>query len=452
MSLFLKIFLWFWLATALIVGAVTLVNWSTQSEPLVRQWQTFVGDAVTSNSQTAVQIYENEGITGLNMYLNRISQQQRVNSVGFFDDKKNLIAGNLKLDETQDLFQKALESNQPVFSRLPDKTFAATQAPLKNGVSYIYILELKRYQEPPFFTNRLIFQILAVVLTGGLVCYALAVYLTSPISKLRLATQKIAQGDLQTRVGKKVGKRHDELSDLAKDFDEMAERIEALVTAEKRLTQDISHELRSPLARLNVALELARAKSNDETKSLIERIELESNRLNEMLSRLLTLSKLESGSGDFEKMEVNLTKLFDQVVSDANFEAEAKGKSVKVLHRDAVKVFGNESLLRSAIENVLRNAVKYTKDNTGVEVALEKNGKTVIVSVKDYGSGVPDDELEKLFKPFYRLQTARDRKTGGIGLGLAIAERAVNVHSGKIKARNTSDGLYVEIELPMLRN
>ncbi len=450
MSLFLKIFLWFWLAMALIVGAVTLVNWSTQSEPLARQWQTFVGEAVTSNSQTSVQIFENEGIAGLNTYLNRLNQAQRVNSVGFFDDKQNLIAGNIKAEETQDLFQKAIQNGQPVFLRLPDKTFAATKVTSKNGVNHVYMLELKRHQDPPFFTTRLILQILAVVLTGGLFCYALALYLTSPISKLRSATQKFAEGDLQTRVGKQIGKRHDELSDLAKDFDEMAERIEALVTAEKRLTQDISHELRSPLARLNVALELARAKANDETKSLIERIELESNRLNEMLSRLLTLSKLESGSGDFEKMEVNLTKLFDQIVSDADFEAQAKGKSVKVLHKDAVKVFGNESLLRSAIENVLRNAVKYTKDETSVEVSLEKNGKSVIVSVKDHGSGVPDDELEKLFKPFYRLQTARDRKTGGIGLGLAIAERAVNVHSGKIRARNTSDGLYVEIELPML--
>jgi two-component system sensor histidine kinase CpxA len=452
MSLFLKIFLWFWLAMALIVGAVTLVNWSTQSEPLARQWQTFVGEAVNLNSQTSAQIYESEGIEGLNAYLNRSSQAQRVNSVGFFDDKKNLIAGNLKSDEIKELFDKAMQSGQPEFLRLENKTYAAKKVTLKSGVNYIYVLELKRFQEPPFFTTRLLLQILTVVLTGGLVCYALAFYLTSPISKLRRATQKFAEGDLQTRVSEKVGKRGDELSKLAKDFDEMAERIEALVTAEKRLTQDISHELRSPLARLNVALELARVKANPETKTLLERIENESNRLNEMLSRLLTLSKLESGSGDFDKMEVNLTRLFNQVVSDADFEAQAKGKSVKVLKEDAVKVFGNENLLRSAIENVLRNAVKYTKDDTAVEVSLAKNGKSAIVSVRDHGAGVPDDELEKLFKPFYRLHTARDRKTGGIGLGLAIAERAVNAHNGEIKAKNTDDGLIVEIKVPYLES
>jgi signal transduction histidine kinase len=452
MSLFLKLFLWFWLAIALIVSAVTLVNWSTQSEPLARQWQTFVGEAVSLNSQTAAQIYEAEGIEGLNNYLNRSSQAQRVNSVGFFDENKKLIAGNIDPNEVTKLSDEAMQSGEPEFLRLEDKVFAAKRVTLKNGANQIYILELKRFQPPAFFTTRLILQILTVVLIGGLLCYGLARYLTSPISKLRFATRKFAEGDLSVRINEKVSKRSDEISKLANDFDEMAEHIEALVTAEKRLTQDISHELRSPLARLNVALELARSRSNEETKPMIDRIESESNMLNEMLSRLLTLSKLESGSGDFDKMEVNLTKVFDQVVADADFEAQAKGKSVKVLKEEQIKVFGNENLLNSAIENVLRNAVKYTKDNTAVEVSLSKNGKGAIVSVRDHGTGVPEHELEKLFKPFYRLQTARERKTGGIGLGLAIAERAVNAHDGTISAKNLSDGLVVEIKVPFLES
>lgn len=452
MSLFLKLFLWFWLAIALIVGALTLVNWSTQSEPLARQWQTFVGEAVNLNSQTAAQIYEAEGIEGLNSYLSRSSQAQRVNSVGFFDENKKLIAGTINPAEIDQLFEEAMRSGQPEFLRLDTKTFAAKKVTLKNSTNHIYVLELKRFQPPPFFTTRLILQIMATVLIGGLLCYGLARYLTSPISKLRRATQKFAEGDLQVRVNEKVTKRSDEISKLANDFDEMAERIEALVTAEKRLTQDISHELRSPLARLNVALELARSKSNGETAALIDRIESESNLLNEMLSRLLTLSKLESGSVSFEKAEVNLTKIFQQVVADADFEAQANGRSVKVLIEEQIKVFGNENLLRSAIENVLRNAVKYTKDKTAVEVSLSKNGKGAFVSVRDYGTGVPENELEKLFKPFYRLQTARDRKTGGIGLGLAIAERAVNAHNGTITAKNLDDGLVVEIKLPFLES
>ena len=231
----------------------------------------------------------------------------------------------------------------------------------------------------------------------------------------------------------------------------MAERIETLLTSEKRLTQDISHELRSPLARLNVALELARNKANPETIGLIERIGVESNRLNEMISRLLVLSKLETGSENFEKREINLTKIFEQVAADADFEARGNNKSVKILQKDNVRVFGSETLLRSAIENVLRNAVRYTKDETTVDVKLAKNGKTAVISIKDYGAGVPEGELDKLFRPFYRVNTARERKTGGIGLGLAIAERAVHAHQGAIKASNTADGLAVEITLPIVQ-
>ena len=450
MSLFLKIFLWFWLAIALVVAALTFVNWSTQSEPLVRQWQTFVGEIVSSNSATAAQIYQNEGQAGLQEYLTRVGNSERVNAVGLYDENRRRIAGNEFATEATDLFDLALQSDNPEFIRLPEQTIAAKRLRLKDGANYVYIIQLKRPPPTSFLaelSNRTL-QILTVILTAGLVCFALARYLTSPIGKLRRATQKLAGGDLQTRVASKIGKRHDEVAKLAEDFDEMAERIENLLMSQKRLTQDISHELRSPLARMNVALELVRTKANAETKPLLERIETESNRLNEMISRLLMLSKLESGTPDFDKRTVNLSKLVEQIAADADFEARAKGKAVKILQKDEIKVVGNENLLRSAIENVLRNAVRYTKDATTVEVSLKQNGKYAIVTVKDYGAGVPDAELKNLFRPFYRVGEARERKTGGIGLGLAIAERAVHAHKGIIKAENAEQGLMVEINLP----
>jgi two-component system sensor histidine kinase CpxA len=450
MSLFLKIFLWFWLAIALVVAALTFVNWSTQSEPLVRQWQTFVGEVVSSNAATAAQIYQNEGQAGLQEYLTRVGSAERVNAVGLYDENRQRIAGSELAVEAADLFKLALQSDNPEFIRLPDQTIAAKRLRLKDGVNYVYIIQLKRPPHTPFLAelrNRTL-QILTVIFTAGLVCFALARYLTSPIGKLRRATQKLAGGDLQTRVASKIGKRHDEVAKLAEDFDEMAERIENLLMSQKRLTQDISHELRSPLARMNVALELVRTKANAEAKPLLERIETESNRLNEMISRLLMLSKLESGTPDFDKQTVNLSRLVEQIASDADFEARANSKAVKVLHKDEIKVVGNENLLRSAIENVLRNAVRYTKDETTVEVSLRQNGKYAIVTVKDYGAGVPDAELANLFRPFYRVGEARERKTGGIGLGLAIAERAVHAHKGIIKAENAEQGLVVEIKLP----
>ncbi len=452
MSLFLKIFLWFWLAIALVVAVLTVVNWSTQSEPLVRQWQTFVGEIVTSNSATAAQIFENEGQQGLQEYLSRVSNADRINAVGLYDENQRRIAGDEISDEAKTLIDSALQSNNTEFIRSTEQTIAAKKIQLENGANYVYVIQLKRPPQTSFWTeltNR-IPQILAVILTAGLFCYGLASYMSSPIAKLRKATQKLADGDLQTRVASQIGTRHDETAKLAQDFDEMAERIETLVSSEKRLTQDISHELRSPLARMSVALELARVKANPETKPLLERLETESQRLNEMISRLLILSKLETRSENFEKNELNLTKIVEQVAADADFEAQAKGKSVQILQNDAVKVFGNENLLRSAVENVLRNAVKYSKDNTKVEVSLKRNSKNAEITVRDYGDGVPENEIANLFRPFYRVHTARDRKTGGIGLGLAIAERAVNAHDGKIAAKNLENGLAVQISLPYL--
>jgi signal transduction histidine kinase len=450
MSLFLKIFLWFWFAIALLLGVLSFVSWTTQNEPFVRQFRILVADSFNIQVQTAGQIYENEGQKGLDEYLARLKSSERISVIGFYDQNERRISGDEIPPNGLKLFNQAMQSDTVEFDRLPDETFAAKKIRLKNSTDYVMIVELKRFQpniSPDL--NTLILRILAVVLTGGLVCYGLARYLTSPVGRLREATKKFASGELQTRVGEKAGKGSDEFSLLAKDFDEMAERIESLVTSEKRLTQDISHELRSPLARLNVALEIAKNKSNDETKPMLSRIEKESNRLNEMISKLLILSKLESGAQELDKQSVKLKKLIEEIVSDADFEAQAKGKSVKITAIEDSRFMGNENLLRSAVENVLRNAVRYTDEKTAVEVSLTNLNGNAIIEIEDHGGGVPEDELENLFRPFYRIGEARERKSGGVGLGLAIAQRAVFAHKGTIKARNTGSGLLVEIKLPV---
>lgn len=448
MSLFLKIFLWFWLAMALIVGVVLLVNWSTQSEPLARQWQTFVGEAMNVNSQTAVQIYENEGVNGLETYLERLNRRQRINAVAMFNDKGERVAGNLDLAGTGNLFQRALNSGEVEFLRETEKTYGASRVELADGSHLVYVIEVKRFQAPPFLTTRLMLQILAVVLTAGLVCYALASYLSSPIQKLRRATRRLADGDLAVRVTPEISNRADDLAFLAHDFDDMAARIETLIESEKRLTRDISHELRSPLARLKVALELVRSKAPAEAEPLLERIDSESDRLNELIGQILTLSKLETGSGEFQRGEVNLRKTVESIAEDAQFEAAARNRAVKVVSADDVKVPGSEQLIRRAVENVLRNAVNYTAEDSQVSVSLRRDNGDAVVEIEDRGPGVPEEDLQKLFKPFFRIGEARDRKSGGTGLGLAIAERAVANHKGKIFAENTGAGLKVTIRLP----
>jgi two-component system sensor histidine kinase CpxA len=299
--------------------------------------------------------------------------------------------------------------------------------------------------------------LIIAVLSSGLVCYFLAWYMTKPVTRLRAATQQLAAGDLTARAGDPKSKRRDEIAGLVRDFDAMAARLETLVKAQSRLLNDISHELRSPLARLNVALGLARQRSGPESAAMLERIELEAGRLNELIGRLLTLARLEDGEQGIAATPVLLDEIVLNVAEDAEFEAQARHCHVRSeIHPGSWGVRGDASLLHSAIENVVRNAIRYTREGTAVEIRLEKTenaagGAEAVVRVTDCGSGVPADALEKLFQPFYRLDDARGRQTGGVGLGLAITERAVRFHGGRVAAVNRAEGgLMVEIHLPLM--
>src|SRR6202161_564074 len=263
--------------------------------------------------------------------------------------------------------------------------------------------------------------LIIAVLSSGLVCYFLAWYMTKPVARFRAATQQLAAGDLTARAGNPKSRRHDEIAGLVRDFDTMAGRLETLVKAQSRLLNDISHELRSPLARLNVALGLARQRSGEESASMLERIELEASRLNELIGRLLTLARLEDGEQSVPSTPVLLDEVVLKGTEDAEFEAQARHCHVRSgIPAGDWEVRGEASLLHSAIENVVRNAIRYTREGTTVQVSLEKqqraNVEEAVVRVTDCGEGVPPDALEKLFLPFYRLDDARGRQTGGVGL------------------------------------
>jgi two-component system sensor histidine kinase CpxA len=277
-----------------------------------------------------------------------------------------------------------------------------------------------------------------------------------PVVRLRAATRRLAAGDLSARAGAPSVRRRDEVAGLMRDFDTMASRLEALVKAQSRLLNDISHELRSPLARLNVALGLARQRSGVESAAMLERIELEAARLNELIGRLLTLARMEDGEQRIPSRPVLLDEIVLTIAEDAEFEAQARHCHVRSeIPAGSWVVRGDASLLHSAIENVVRNAIRYTREGSTVQIHLEKEhvegGDEAVVRVTDCGEGVPADALEKLFQPFYRLDDARGRQTGGVGLGLAITERAVRFHGGKVSASNRAEGgLMVEIRLPMM--
>jgi two-component system, OmpR family, sensor histidine kinase CpxA len=295
-----------------------------------------------------------------------------------------------------------------------------------------------------------------LVISSGVVCYFLSWYLTKPIVRLRAATRQLAAGDLTARTGAPVTARRDEVAGLMRDFDAMAERLETLMKAQSRLLNDISHELRSPLARLNVALGLARQRAGVESADMLDRIELEASRLNELIGRILTLARLEDGEQRTPQTPVPLGELVASVAEDAEFEAQERHCHVHTnLPEGDWGVRGNDSLLHSAVENVVRNAIRYTAEGSSVEIALTSGDRSgtaeAVLRVSDSGPGVPEDSLGKLFEPFYRLDDARGRLTGGVGLGLAITERAVRFHGGKVAAFNRAEGgLMVEIRLPLI--
>jgi two-component system sensor histidine kinase CpxA len=324
---------------------------------------------------------------------------------------------------------------------------------------------LRRRRGPPPGKLALVNWLAALLAATG-VSYGLARYLTSPTARLRRAAQQMAEGDLSVRVAPQMGRRRDELADLGRDFDVMAERIQSLLASERRLLGDISHELRSPLARMQVALELAEQSADEHTREYLNRIEREGARLNDLIGQLLLLTRLETATGQANLETIDLADLIAQVAADADFEARRRHRSVRVRHSEPAQTSGNAELLRRAIENVARNAVRYTRENTVVEIALrcesasesgstpglgKGKGEIAVISVRDFGPGVPPESLEKLFDPFYRIAPARDRQSGGVGLGLSIAARALRFHGGQITAHNAEGGgLLVEMRLPVM--
>ena len=277
----------------------------------------------------------------------------------------------------------------------------------------------------------------------------LAWYLTRPIRALRLAFEAAASGRLDTRVGPRMGRRRDEIADLGRDFDRMAAQLQALIGAQRRLLHDVSHELRSPLARLEAAIGLLRQDPRRLEASL-ERIEREAARLDELVGEVLTLARLETGSHRSLREEVDLADLVASIGEDARFEAEANSRRIRLEVPEKVLVHGNAELLHRAVENVVRNAVKYTAEGSEVSVVLRAEAERALLTVTDQGPGIAEPELRRIFEPFYRVAGQGGK---GFGLGLAIAQLAVQAHGGTIRAANAPrGGLTVEVELPLRRS
>ncbi len=290
-------------------------------------------------------------------------------------------------------------------------------------------------------------------LVSGLVCLLLARYLTAPMERLRQASQAYAAGDFGKRVGPSLGGRRDEIVDLAHALDNMAERLDTLLHSQRALLRDVSHELRSPLARVQAALGLARQHGKGDEREL-DRIERETERLNELIGAILTFSRLDTGAHHVALEPLDLSLLLMEMAENARLEGASRGIRVEFPRPHPALGLGDPMLLHSVLENVLRNAILHSPDAGLIEIGLaEESGADGrvenVIWIRDQGLGVPEDMRESIFEPFVRVDAARDRNRGGVGLGLAIARRAIQTQHGRIKAENhPQGGLLVTIHLP----
>ncbi len=292
-------------------------------------------------------------------------------------------------------------------------------------------------------------RIAILIMVVAVVSFLLARLLTRPIRSLRAATRKIAEGDTSVRIGKVAG-AGDEIAGLAEDFDRMTARIESLLEVRERLLRDVSHELRSPLARLQVALGIARQKNGADVMPLLDRMEKETERLGELIGLVLSMARLEQARELASPGDVRLDEIVGSLASDASFEAQGSERGVRIVRTEPIVVRGDAELLRQAAENVVRNALRFAPPSTKVEIELVRVGSKVELRVRDHGPGVPEEALQEIFRPFTRVEAARDRASGGAGIGLAITERAVRLHEGTVVAQNADGGgLRVIITLPV---
>ncbi len=431
-SLFAKILLWFWFALAItVVGSAFISalnvneNDSDERAPVAR--------LVRFELEQATSAYETGGRPALQSFLDTLHRVYDARGVLTDENGRDLLTN----EDRSDLILRAHRRVFYQVFRTGDSTVARAS---NDGRFWFFFIVPRAHVGSWFLQPEHIFVMAAA--TG--LCYWLALYLTRPVRKLQRAVERFGRGDLSARA---ESVRRDELGQLACTFDRMADRIETLLAAERRLLLDISHELRSPLARLGVAIELAR--SGDDTDAALNRIQKESGRLNSLVGQLLQVTRAEGDPASLRRDPVRLDQLVQLLVEDSAMEAAAHGCSLQYHSGEAMTIAGDPELLRRAVENVLRNAIRYEPHDSSVEVRLWHGDLGAVVEIRDHGPGVPVEALPRIFDPFYRVESDRNRLSGGIGLGLSIARRAVELHQGAIRATNANPGLKVELEFPV---
>jgi len=492
-SLFLKIFLWFWLSVILISSTLVVIALITHSNSDKAEWQNQA--IVAAEAAQSVDIYERQGAAAVKKHFE--SFPKRPMNAYLFDDQGREVLGNNPPRQAIQLAKKEFslptlllgrgaenhEATPPQYLPMSPRgtndqtpksvplavpSFAsgesapavvkATQVTGASGRRYTFLVVI-----PPLSVRTLLTfigagalaRLVVGLLLAGVFCFWLARHITAPLMRLRQAANKLEAGDFSARACVGRNKRKDEIGMLSQQFDQMAERVESLLADQKRLLSTVSHELRSPLTRLSLAAALLRQCPEEEKLEYVNRIELETEHVNRLISQLLALSRIESGVDAGSRGEtVDLVSLVQEVAADGNFEAQARCRSVAVGSLDSCVTTGNADQIRGAVENVVRNAIRHTRENSEVEISMARQetmpNPRAVVRVLDHGPGVPESDLKKIFLPFYRVVSSDESDSDGSGLGLAIVERVARTHGGTVRAINAQGGgLLVELELPL---
>lgn len=449
-SLYWKIFITFWFASILVIFTTAWVTGHiAQKSSLPAREQMFMD----SYANAAVATFESGQQAALLKWLSKIGVSRHM-SMYLISNTGEIIGTQEAPPNVKKVAENLINHQLSEGILKSDKLIVSHEILSTSGKFY----RLAAVSEKPisFFVEipwaGLTIRLTLATLISGLICYGLSLYLTKPLRFLGMAAKSIGTGKLNTRVGHIRGHNKDEIAELSEEFDRMAEQLETLVHSKERLLQDISHELRSPLARLNIAIELGRNKTNHLADKEFDRMEMECARLNALISEILEFARLDKSTIDLNLSKVEMSDLISAIIQDANFEFGKQFDRVQIGIIEPCTLLIDERVIHRALENIIRNALHYSPEDQYVTISIHFNELKdhIYIDVKDHGSGVPEDQLDKIFNPFYRVDPSREKKTGGYGLGLAIASRAAQLHQGSLIAKNNEDhGLLVRLILPI---